>query len=132
MDVVADAFVRLWHARDRIRPETAEAFAWRTVLNLASNRKRSQRLWAWLAFDAERDGDTTGGAEEAIEVRQREAAVRAAIEALPEKLRDVVLLSEFSELTQAEVAAVLDIPPGTVASRRHLASARLRADLEGA
>jgi RNA polymerase sigma-70 factor (ECF subfamily) len=38
MDVVQEAFVRLWNARDRILPETAEAFAWRTVLNLASNR----------------------------------------------------------------------------------------------
>jgi RNA polymerase sigma-70 factor (ECF subfamily) len=52
--------------------------------------------------------------------------VRAAVDALPERLRDVVLLCEFSGMTQAQVAAVLDIPPGTVASRRSLAAGRLR------
>ncbi len=126
IDVVQEAFVRLWKARDGVRADGAEAYAWRTVLNLASNRRRSQRLWAWLAFDADRDGGSTDGADEGLEKRQREAAVRAAIDSLPDKLRDVVLLAEFSELGNVEIAAILGIPPGTVGSRRHLAAARLR------
>ena len=126
MDVVHDAFARVWKARDRVRPETAEAYAWRTALNLASSRRRSQRLWGWLAFDAERDGGQAPGAESTLEARQTEQAVRAAVDALPDKLREVVLLCEYSALTQAQVADVLDIPAGTVASRRHQAAGRLR------
>ena len=132
LDVVQDCFARVWKARDRVLPDTAEAFAWRVLLNLVSNRRRTQRLWGWFAFDSERDGGEDPGAEADLERRQREAAVRTAVEGLPEKLRDVVLLSEFSAMTQAEVAAVLEIPPGTVASRRHLAAAKLREALEGA
>ncbi|MBM4365762.1 MAG: sigma-70 family RNA polymerase sigma factor [Deltaproteobacteria bacterium] len=132
VDVVQEAFVRLWKARARVRSDGAEAYAWRTVLNLASNRRRSRRLWGWLAFDADRDGGAAGGPDEGLERRQREAAVRAAIDALPDKLRDVVLLAEFSELGNVEIAAILHIPPGTVGSRRHLAAARLRELLGGA
>ncbi len=132
VDVVQETFVRLWKARAGVRMDGAEAYAWRTVLNLASNRRRSQRLWTWLAFDAERDGGSAAGADEDLETRERAAAVRAAIDSLPDKLRDVVLLAEFSELGNVEIAAILDIPPGTVGSRRHLAAALLRASLEGA
>ena len=126
IDVVHDAFVRLWNARSRVRPEGVEAYAWRTVLNLASNRRRAQRLWGWLAFDADRDGGEAPGADADLDRKQREARVRAAVEALPEKLRDVVLLAEFSDLGQAEIGAILGIPPGTVGSRRNAAASLLR------
>lgn len=132
LDVVQEAFVRLWDARARVRADGAEAYAWRTLLNLATNRRRSQRLWAWLAFDGDRHGGEAGHAEADLDRRQREAAVRAAVDALPDKLRDVVLLAEFSELGNVEIAAVLGIPVGTVGSRRHLAAARLRERLGGA
>ena len=131
MDVVQETFANLWKARSRVVSETAESYAWRVALHLASNRVRSRRLWGWLSFDADRDGGSEPGADVDIETQQREQAIRAAIDALPDKLREVVLLSEFSQMTQAEVAAVLDIPPGTVASRRHLAANKLRETLEG-
>lgn len=58
--------------------------------------------------------------------RERETRLRGAIESLPEKLREVLLLTEFSGMLHDEIAALLGIPPGTVASRRHLAVQRLR------
>jgi RNA polymerase sigma-70 factor (ECF subfamily) len=51
--------------------------------------------------------------------------VRVEIDRLPEKLRAVILLSAVEGLEQAEVAAVLGIPPGTVRSRLHLARKQL-------
>ena len=133
MDVVQETFVRLWRARGRVRVETVESMTWRIALNLASNRRRSRRLWGWVPFVVERDERGSGpSAEAALATAQREAAVRRAVDELPEKLRDVMLLCEFSGLSHGEVAATLDIPVGTVASRRHLAAARLRGELEGA
>ena len=40
--------------------------------------------------------------------------IRAHIDALPEKLRIVLLLCAVEDMEQAEVAAVLRIPPGTL------------------
>jgi RNA polymerase sigma-70 factor (ECF subfamily) len=45
---------------------------------------------------------------------------------LPAAMRDVLLLAEFSSLRGAEIAAVLGIPAGTVASRKHHAMERLK------
>ena len=59
------------------------------------------------------------------------ARLRLAIDALPEKLRSVVVLSELSELPYAEIGAILEIPEGTVASRRNAALKRLAEALGG-
>ena len=47
--------------------------------------------------------------------------LRAAVEALPEAHRMVVVLGELQGLPYAEVAEILDVPVGTVKSRMFVA-----------
>jgi len=61
------------------------------------------------------------------EVRER---VWMAIRRLGEHDREILILREFQDLTYAEIAAILDIPQGTVMSRLHHARRRLRDALE--
>ena len=58
--------------------------------------------------------------------------VWAALERLPDEQRTTVILSVFEELKYREIAAVLDIPLGTVKSRLHSGMARLREELKDA
>lgn len=51
------------------------------------------------------------------------------MERLPEPLRAVVILRYFTGYTQAETAAALEIPQGTVATRQRRALELLRLDL---
>jgi RNA polymerase sigma-70 factor (ECF subfamily) len=124
-DLVQEAFARLWQARARVRPDTAAAFVHRIALNLAASRRRWRRLRNFVSPDDASDspGDRP---DEAVLGAERAAAVRAAVEALPEKLRRALILCELSELSYAEIAATLEIPVGTVGSRRSAAVARLR------
>lgn len=55
--------------------------------------------------------------------------VLAAIDRLPPEHRDVVLLVGLNELSYAEAAEVLGIPPGTLMSRLHRARGRLREEM---
>ena len=55
--------------------------------------------------------------------------VRRALDTLPAAEREVVRLAHLDQLTQAEIAARLGIPIGTVKSRMHSAYRRLRAAL---
>lgn len=128
-DVVQEAFVRLWSMRARVRLETVQPLVWRIALNLATTRARRRRLWGW--WSRSEDGleglaDPAAEADARLADHERVLHVRAAVESLPEKLRDVVMLCEFSGLSYAEVGSVLDIPPGTVGSRRHAGLAALR------
>lgn len=126
-EVVQEAFLKVWKAKERVDVATVEPLLYRTALNLASNRRRSSRLWRWLGMDDAKEEDMGAGesSEEALAKARDRARVRAAIDALPEKLRQVVTLSELAELSYEEIAKTLDIPIGTVGSRRSAALAKL-------
>jgi RNA polymerase sigma-70 factor (ECF subfamily) len=124
-DAIQDAFVRLWQMRERVEWERAEPLIYRIALNVAANRRRRRALWRWAALD-----DDTRAAPDEVADPEREAAVRRAIDALPERHRRVLTLAVHAELSHEQIADVLGIPVGTVASRRNTAVRKLRAKLE--
>ncbi|MGV3622122.1 MAG: RNA polymerase sigma factor [Archangium sp.] len=128
-DVTQEAFMKLWTARHRVRFETVEPLLFQSAVNLAANRLRARKVRRRFTFGGE---EVVGGPDQSLEERQRDVAVRKAVEALPEKLKAVVMLCEFSGMTTAQIAEALKIPPGTVSSRRSLAMATLEKSLEGA
>jgi RNA polymerase sigma-70 factor (ECF subfamily) len=126
-ELVQETFLRLWAMRDRVRVETVEPLIYRIATNLAANRRRRRRLWQMVSLAsllARSSGE--GTVEQELAERQHRDAVRQAIDRLPERLRTVILLHEFSGLSEAEIAEALGIPKGTVASRRHAARRHLR------
>ncbi|MCX5785093.1 MAG: sigma-70 family RNA polymerase sigma factor [Elusimicrobia bacterium] len=69
--------------------------------------------------------DAVPGILERLEAGERGAAVRAAVEKLPDKLKTVLLLREWEVLSYDQIASVTGIPVGTVRSRLHNAHALL-------
>ena len=126
-DIVHDAFLQVWERRDRILVATANRYLWVSVMNLARKKRRWARAKQFLQFEESPHELSAPDSVEA-EASQREQAqrLRAEIERLPEALRAVLLLAEFSEMSYEEIAQLLSIPKGTVASRRHLAVKQLR------
>ncbi len=125
-DVVQEAFLKIWNVRDEVDLATVDALLYRTALNLASNRRRSSRLWRWIGLEAaSAEPSPAPTSAEALATAQSRQRVRAAIDALPERLRQVILLTEYSELTHQQIGETLGIPSGTVGSRRNAAIAQL-------
>lgn len=123
-DLVQEAFVRLWQMRERVDWERAEPLVYRIALNLASNRRRWHRVWQLVSFgDREHtvEPETAGDLDDA-----RAQAVREAIDALPDRQRRVLVMSLHGDMTYDQIGDVLGISPGTVASRRNTAVAKLR------
>ena len=65
-----------------------------------------------------------------IEEKEREEAVRRAVNALPPELRQVIIMKEFEEMTFQEIAETLQLPVSTVKSRLYTALKQLRMRLE--
>ena len=134
-DAVHDAFLQLWVRRRTIRPDTADRYLWVSVRNLSRKRRRWSRAKRFLSLSIW--GDEELLALEGPQSPELDAAsyqehrlLRRAIDRLPEKLRSVLLLSEFAEMSYESIAELLSIPAGTVASRRHLAIKQLNSELK--
>ena len=126
-DVVQDAFVRLWRMRDGVDMDTVEPLIYKIALNLAASRRRSKKIWRWVSLDVLRHPASAGRpADESLAAEDEATRLRAAVEALPEDLRRVIVLCELSEMSYDQVADMLSIPVGTVGSRRHRALRRLK------
>lgn len=116
MDLVQEAFVRLWSAREKVRLEEAKPYVFKIALNLAAKKLRSAKLWKWTGLDGLVSSRST---DEALLENEKEKAVRSAVEALPLPIRKVVVLVRFAEMSYKEIGEFLEIPSGTVGSRYH-------------
>jgi RNA polymerase sigma-70 factor, ECF subfamily len=83
------------------------------AIRRASRSRRDVLDEERIAEAASQDPD----AGEQLDERRARALLDAILDSLPMDLRTVFVLYEIEELTMAEIAAALDIPPGTVASR---------------
>lgn len=123
-DLVQDTYLKAFRAVDRFSPGTnLRAWLFTILHNTARNRARD-RARDLVTVDSDvvdRAVDATGGTDLTPEMRLvREALapdVQAAIDALPEAFRQAVWLRDVEEFTYAEIAGMLEIPPGTVMSR---------------
>ena len=127
MDLVQEAFVKLWDTRQRVRPEQARPYVYKIALNMAANRRRAHKLWRWVGLEDRvyaRDRS-----DEQLIRNQEETALRKAVERLPEKFKQVLVLCRFTDMSQREIGQLLKIPEGTVASRQHKALDLLKREM---
>lgn len=134
-DVTQEAFVKAYHAISRFREDGSfRPWLLRIVRNEALNQKRrhgrQDRLGLRLANDPV-SGAAAPSPETAVMAGADREAVLAAVQALPDRYRQVVAHRYFLGLSEAETAATLDIPAGTVKSRTARALQRLNHALSG-
>jgi RNA polymerase sigma-70 factor (ECF subfamily) len=129
-DVVQEAFVKAFRHLSRFR--VGEPFGpWllRIVSNETRNLTRSRRRRAALALrlsTAESGGTAADGPVDELLAGERRARLLAAVNALPDRERQVLVCRYFLELSGAETAQVLGWPLGSVKSRTSRALNRLR------
>jgi RNA polymerase sigma-70 factor (ECF subfamily) len=140
-DLAQETFVRVFRAKESYRPD-ARFSTW--LFAIAANLARNQIRWRTrhpnVSLDAESGaGDqplgrmlpAAGGSPgEEMLAAERAAAVRAAVQQLPEDLREALVLCEWEEKSVAEAAAILETTPKAVESRLSRARGILRDELK--
>jgi len=135
-EVTQEVFVRLWRNAASFAAERGNLHAWllRIAHNLALNevRRRQSRPIAADHFDwavaGEQLMDPHADAEpaRALWLHERSTAIQRAVARLPAPQRHAIELAFFGGLSQAEVAAAMGEPLGTVKSRIRVGMQRLR------
>jgi RNA polymerase sigma factor (sigma-70 family) len=132
-DVVQDAVLRAFRAFSHFRGGSPRAWLFAIVRNCC--RTAQPGKGGRVSLVTEPDTDLTEHPDPAPDpeqevIRQSEiAGVRAAIEAIPEPFREVVVLRDLEDLSYAEIAEVTAVPVGTVMSRLSRGRAMLAKEL---
>ena len=61
-----------------------------------------------------------------FEKSETQKAVWSCINELPDKFREIIILSHFQDMSYDQIAKILDIPRGSVMSRLYYARLKLR------
>jgi RNA polymerase sigma factor (sigma-70 family) len=126
-DLAQEAFVRIYERWDKVAKMSSPAgYLFRTALNL--NRRRLRRLLRFVSPSHVHDVSSEVDPEAVAVVR---SDVAEALRSLTRAQREVVVLREWLELRNHELAKVLGISPESARVRLHRARQLLRERLEG-
>ena len=119
-DVVQETFLKLFRTRAWTQMQDERRFLARMTWRLAVGRVRPKAF----IHESERNEmiSDESSPETAAILTERRRTIHRLIDALPEKLRRPLALSSIEEMTAPEIAAVMNLPEGTV--RRRLMEAR--------
>lgn len=126
-DVVQQCFTAVWQIlRNGEEISNLKGYLYRSVRN--RSLKRSQELNSELTECIENISENVS--EEDIDTSERDAKLWNAIDRLPEKCREVFLLSKRDGLSHKEIAERMDISVKTVENQMTKAFSRLREALD--
>ena len=126
-EIAQEVMLELWRRRESLQVEQGfRAYLIRATRNRALNHVRHQQVVAREAAAAALETRSFPSGEEDLLGGELEAAIREAIDQLPEKAREVFQLSREQGLKYVEIASALDISVKTVEKRMGQALAHLR------
>jgi RNA polymerase sigma-70 factor (ECF subfamily) len=128
-DAVQDALLKVYRGDAWLDLREERAFlartVWRAALDRLPHAGRSMEDVSGMQLQS-----SGAGPEQRVAEGDASALLRELIDALPEDLRQPLMLSALNEMNSREIAAILGIPEGTVRTRQMRARTELKASYE--
>jgi RNA polymerase sigma-70 factor, ECF subfamily len=129
-DVVQRAFIRFWERRDQWRPGSDPRLILYTVVrNLALNQIDSDQARVRRRADRRMPRPMVATPVQVLDEQELLRALQNALENLPPRRREALVLARFHDMTHAEVAEVMGLAPRTVTNHISAALAELEVAL---
>lgn len=129
-DEVQRTFIVVAGRLEQVRLGCERAFLYHvarhTALHAHRTRARRREVPASDLFEVANDTDAFGSPESLAQSRQMWTLLAEVLDRMPEPLRAVFVLYDLEGMHRGEIAALLKIPTGTVASRLRLARNEVR------
>jgi RNA polymerase sigma-70 factor (ECF subfamily) len=137
-DICQEVFLKAFRSLSSFKREARfSSWLYQIALNLCRDRMRRRKGKKMVSLDdldaeAARAMPVEDGpsALEQVEARDLSRVMAAAVWALPEEQREVIVLKEYEGLTFLEIAEALDLPMSTVKTRLYRGLGQLREKLE--
>lgn len=132
-DVTQEAMLRLWRQAPDWRSGEAKVTTWlyRVVANLCIDRRRRARGGAVPLDAIPEPEDGQASAAERIQDRARADALQAALDLLPDRQRQAVVLRHIEGLANPDIAEIMDVTVEAVESLTSRGKRALAAQLAG-
>lgn len=131
-DVVQETYARLFRSRSSERITNAKSYLFSTARNLAVDlfrRRRTVPLVTVAEAEQSEVAEERAGVAEAVASAQELELLQRAIDALPDRCRTIMIMQKLQGLSNAEIAAQLDLSVNTVNAQLVIGLARCRAYL---
>lgn len=127
-DVVQEAFCRAARFFASFRGVDGRTWLLAVVRRASYDWLQKRRAWTAAPFDEEAHSprDDSLDPERLVIQKADRELLRAAVEELPPEYREVIVLREMEGLSYQEIAAVAEVPVGTVMSRLSRARGQLQ------
>jgi RNA polymerase sigma-70 factor, ECF subfamily len=117
-DGVQQVFLVASRKLDAIRAGSERSFLYQTALRVAADARRARRRRREvMGEEVELALDRAPGADDLTDLWRARARLDRILDTMTLELRAVFTLFELDQLTLTEIAALLEVPRGTVASR---------------
>lgn len=116
-DAAQQVWITVSQKGEEVREETARSYLFAIALRVASDVRRTLRRRREVHADESESVDEAPGPDELVDRKRSRAILDEVLDAMPVEIRAVFVLYELDQLSMAEIAGIIGVPPGTVASR---------------
>ncbi len=131
-DVLQEVYLKLWENRDEIEIQYIKTYLFHAAKNRVLNHLRDEQNRHYLLENWFNQQQQEKQGKECYDLEQFTTLLYKAIEQLPEKCREIFLLSRQEKLTYKQIAEKLDISVKTVEAQMGIALKRIRDTLSTA
>jgi RNA polymerase sigma-70 factor (ECF subfamily) len=128
-DIVQNVFIALWEKRKKIQISTSiRSYLFRCSYNLFIDQTKKEKRNDLFLLELEYNGMLNQIENNDFDQQQKIIKIKSCINNLPEKCKEILLLSKFERLKNKEIASKLDISIKTVESQIRIAFQKIRKD----
>jgi RNA polymerase sigma-70 factor (ECF subfamily) len=132
-DLVQETYMKALRGFSSFQQGTnVRAWLYRILRNTFLTTQAGLKAWSTVSLDSDSDGDTptepaaSETPESVLLAKLQHDTIQNALEKLPVKFREIVLLCDLEEMSYQEIGETLGIPIGTVMSRLSRARKAMR------
>ncbi len=128
-DLAQDVFIKIWNRRAELHQVYFKAYLHRAAINMALDYiDKNKRRGVHMPMEEYMEPVQAAPAGQSLQQTTRH--IQQAIDKLPEKCREIFILSRYEELSYREIATTLNISVKTVENQMMTALKKLRVSLQ--
>lgn len=128
-DLAQEVFIKVWNRRDQLNEVYFKAYLHRAAVNMALDHIDKHKRRGGPPLEIGPAAEEQQATAPVVHLAETQTRIRKAVDALPEKCREVFMLSRYEEMSYKEIASTMQISVKTVENQMITALKKLRHSL---